>query len=286
VSISLDDALPEKGAARRAFDRARNFDAACFVHDETRGRLLERLELLRLDPRVAVDVGCATARGARALAARYPSARVLAVDSSAGMLRCAAANARGTFAVLGGDAERLPLRSHSADLVLANLVLPWCRPDRLFAEIARVLTDGGAALFATVGPDSLQEVRAAFAAVDERIHVHAAFDMHDLGDLALAAGLAEPVLDVDRLEVTYADLAALVRDLRDMGAVNVAGGRRRVLTGRARWQGFEAGLGRSQGRLTVTVELILGQAFGRGPRRRQGEVLVPLERVKRRSETT
>ena len=70
-----------------------------------------------------------------------------------------------------------------------------------------MLADGGALLFATLGPDSLQEVRAAFGAVDDRIHVHAAFDMHDLGDLALAAGLAEPVLDVDRLEVTYADVA-------------------------------------------------------------------------------
>ena len=97
-------------------------------------------------------------------------------------------------------------------------------------------------LFATLGPDSLQEVRAAFAAVDPLIHVHAAFDMHDLGDLALAAGLAEPVLDVDRVEVTYRDLAGLVRDLRGMGAMNVAGGRRRSLTGRARWQRFEAAL--------------------------------------------
>ena len=99
-----------------------------------------------------------------------------------------------------------------------------------------MLAEGGAMLFATLGPDSLQEIRSAFAAVDDRIHVHAAFDMHDLGDLALAAGLAEPVLDVDRLEVTYADLAGLVRDLRAAGGVNVAGGRRRSLTGAARWR--------------------------------------------------
>jgi malonyl-CoA O-methyltransferase len=286
MSISLDDALPEKRAARRAFDRARNFDAACFVHDEARGRLLERLELVRLEPRVVVDLGCATGRGANALVARYPAARVLAVDSSPGMLRLAAANGGNAVAVLGGDAERLPLRSHCADLVLANLVLPWCRPDRVFAELARVLSDGGAVLFATLGPDSLQEVRAAFGAVDDRIHVHAAFDLHDLGDLALAAGLAEPVLDVDRLAVTYSDAASLVRDLRDAGAVNVAGGRRRGLTGRTRWRQFEAGLARTAGRFGVTIELILGQAWGRGPRPPPGEVLVPLDRVRRRSETT
>ena len=288
MSIRLEDALPEKRAARRAFDRARDFDAACFVHDEARARLLERLDLLRLDPRLAVDVGCATGRGANALAAHYPAAQVVAVDSSLSMLRSAAAGARRSVAVLGGDAEALPLRSYCADLVLASLVLPWCRPDRLFAEAARVLAQGGAFLFATVGPDSLQQVRTAFAAVDEGIHVHAAFDLHDLGDFAMAAGLAEPVLDVDRFEVTYADVAGLARDLKAVGAVNVALARRRALTGRRRWGRFVERLPRgADGRLAVTVELILGQAWGRGPRVPRsadpaGEIRVPIERIRKR----
>jgi len=291
VSLSLDDALPQTHAARRAFDRARGFESACFIHDETRSRLLERLPLLKLEPRVAVDLGCATGRGAEGLAGQYPNARVLAVDSSLRMLRAAAANSARRFDVVAGDAAALPLASGSVDLLLANLVLPWSRPDRAFAEAARVLTDGGALLFATLGPDSLQEVRTAFAAVDDRIHVHAAFDMHDLGDLAMAAGLAEPVLDVDRLEVTYGDVAGLVRDLRAAGAVNVARARRRTLTGRRRWGRFVEGLPRgADGRFAVTVELILGHAWGRGaaPRRGAagGEIRVPVTRIGRRSETT
>jgi malonyl-CoA O-methyltransferase len=291
LSLSLDDALPETHAARRAFDRAREFESACFIHDEARARLLDRLELVRCAPKVAVDLGCATGRGAAGLAARYPETRVLAVDSSLRMLRAAAAGAPQAVRVLGGDAAALPLRAGSVDLVLANLVLPWCRPDRLFAEVARVLIDGGPFLFATLGPDSLQEIRAAFAAVDDCIHVHAAFDMHDLGDLALAAGLAEPVLDVDRIEVTYADVARLVRDLRAVGAVNVAGARRRSLTGPRRWGRFVERLPyRADGRLAITVELILGQAFGRGTLATRdssaGEIRVPISRLKRRSENT
>jgi malonyl-CoA O-methyltransferase len=290
MSLSLDDALPERRAARRAFDRALEFDSACFIHDEARGRLLERLELIRLTPSVAVDLGCATGRGAAALATRYPDAQVLAVDSSVAMLRSTAAVAPAAVRALGGEAAALPLRDNSVDLVLANLVLPWCRPERLFAEAARVLSAGGALLFATVGPDSLQEVRGAFAAVDDRIHVHAAFDMHDLGDLALAAGLAEPVLDADRIAVTYADIGGLVRDLRAIGAINVAGGRRRSLTGRRRWGRFIERLPcGADGRLAVTVELILGQAWGRGlakPRSPSGEIRVPLTHIKRRSEST
>ena len=287
MSLSLDDALPETRAARRAFDRALQFESACFIHDEARARLLARLEVVRLTPAVAVDLGCATGRGAAALAARYPTARVLGIDSSRGMLRTAAASTGEAVRLIAGDATALPLRAASVELVLANLVLPSCRPERLFAEAARVLTEGGALMFATLGPDSLQEVRAAFAAVDDRIHVHAAFDMHDLGDLALAAGLAEPVLDVDRIDVTYADVAGLVRDLRAVGAINVAGGRRRTLTGRRRWGRFVERLPRNiDGRFAVTVELILGQAWGRAPvaRPRSGssEIRVPIERIRRR----
>ena len=287
MSLSLDDALPETRAARRAFDRALHFESACFIHDEARARLLARLEVVRLTPAVAVDLGCATGRGAAALAARYPTARVLGIDSSRGMLRTAAASTGEAVRLIAGDATALPLRAASVELVLANLVLPSCRPERLFAEAARVLTEGGALMFATLGPDSLQEVRFAFAAVDDRIHVHAAFDMHDLGDLAMAAGLAEPVLDVDRLEVTYADVAGLVRDLRAVGAVNVAGARRRTLTGRRRWGRFVERLPLDpDGRLRVTVELILGQAWGRGPVARppagSNEIRVPVERIRRR----
>jgi malonyl-CoA O-methyltransferase len=293
MSVSLESALPERRAARRAFDRAVGFDDACVVHDETRTRLLERLSFFRLEPRLAVDLGCATGRGARALAERFTQARVLAVDSSPGMLAaaraaCAAAATGARIAVVGGDAERLPLATGSAQLVLANMVLPWCKPQNLFAEAARVLEPGGILLFATLGPDSLQEVRCAWGAVDDRLHVHAAFDMHDLGDLALAAGLAEPVLDVDRIELTYEHPSALVRDLRAWGAVNVAAGRRRELTGRQRWRGFEQHLcavGRG-GRFAITVELVLGQAWGSGKPRaaRSGpsETAFAVERIGRR----
>lgn len=291
MSLSLDAALPEKRAARRGFDRATAFDSASFIHAEARERLLERLELVRLTPAVTLDLGCATGRGAAALAARYPEATVLAVDSSFGMLRAASGpEANGAIAVVGGDAERLPLRAASADLVLANLVLPWCRPDRVFAEVSRVLVDRGAFLFATLGPDTFQEIRSAFAAVDDKIHVHPAFDMHDLGDFAMAAGLAEPVLDVDRIEVTYSSVGALVRDLRAVGAVNSAGARRRTLTGRRRWGRFVERLPhRADGRFAVTVELILGVAWGRGqqlPKPTGGEILVPVAGIKRRSEST
>jgi malonyl-CoA O-methyltransferase len=154
-------------------------------------------------------------------------------------------------------------------LVFANLILPWTLPDRVFAECARVLRPGGLALVTTLGPDTLIELRRAWTRVDERIHVHGFIDMHDIGDLAQRAGLVEPVVDVDRLTISYASLAALVADLRATGSANSAAGRREGLTGRARWQAFEAAF-REQaeaGRLAVTIELVFAQAWGAGRRR-------------------
>jgi malonyl-CoA O-methyltransferase len=140
-------------------------------------------------------------------------------------------------------------------------------------------------MFATLGPDTLREVRRAWARVDSGIHVHAAFDMHDLVDAAAAAGLAEPVLDVERMTLKYRDVVDLVRDLRASGATNTAAGRRSALTGRRRWQAFveELHLGRRGERFDVTIEVIFGQAWGgRAPTRGDGEIVVPLTRIGRR----
>jgi malonyl-CoA O-methyltransferase len=287
ATLKLELALPSERASRCAFARAATtFGAACFVHDWTRERLLERLPLLRVDPKVIVDVGCATGKGAVALARHFPAARVLALDTSVEMLSAVESGHGERLERIAGDAERTPLATQAASLLLANLVLPWCRPEPFFREAARVLSPHGVLMFATFGPDTLREVRRAWASVDGEIHVHAAFDMHDLGDCAAAAGLAEPVLDVERITLRYRDVRDLVRDLRACGAVNTAAGRRNALTGPKRWRAFAEALeaGRRGERFDVTVEVIFGQAFGGRTRARAGgEVVVPVTRLTRRS---
>lgn len=281
-------ALPEASGSRVRFDRAaRSFSSACFVHDEARRRLMERLDGLRFsrDGNI-VDLGSALGQGARELSTRFPDARVIAVDLSTEMLRRSDAGGR-----IAGDAVRLPLRDRSVDLLFANLVLPWTRPDKLFAEARRVLSASGVIVFATLGPDTLNELRRAWARADEAVHVHAFFDIQMLGDLAVGAGLEEPVLDVDRLRVSYPELSGAIRDLRACGATNTAGGRRRGLTGRGLWQRFVEALWHDQGegrrgRLALTVELIFGQAFGArsgATTGADGEVRVPLADLGRRS---
>jgi malonyl-CoA O-methyltransferase len=286
--LAAELALPERRAARAKFDRAaRSFASASFIHDEARRRLFERLEALPVAEGTIVDLGSSLGGGAMVLGRAHPEATVLALDSSLAMLGKAA---RGRFARIGGEAERLPLPDGSVALLFVNLVLPWALPEALFAEARRVLTPRGLIVFSSLGPDSLQELRRAWARTDAAIHVHGFFDVQTLGDLALRAGLEEPVLDVDRIQVSYAGLSGVIRDLRALGATNSAAGRRRGLTGRGRWQAFVEALWRDQGagdkgRLQLTVELIFGHAFGANTGARAGaagEVQVPVGSIGRR----
>jgi malonyl-CoA O-methyltransferase len=167
------------------------------------------------------------------------------------------------------DAERLPLAAGSAQLVFSNLLLQWCDPAAVFAETARVLETGGLFLFSTYGPDTLKELRAAFAAVDDAPHVNAFVDMHDLGDALVAAGFADPVMEMEALTVEYADVESIARDLRRGGGQTVLAGRRPGLGGRERWkrmaERYEAH--RRAGALPATFEVVYGHAWKAAPRK-------------------
>ena len=281
--------LPDRRAALRRLQRASaTFDDADAVHAEARSRLFARLPFFKLAPLRILDLGAATGKASVELAARYPAAQIVAADLCWAMAvraraRCAPVGRRAVSVL--GDAERLPFRDGSIDLIFANLLLPWCDAREVFKEAARVLRNGGLLLFTSVGPDTLQEIRRAWSEVDDAVHVHGFTDMHDLGDLANRAGLAEPVMDVDRLRVTYPDVRGLVADLRACGATNVGYGRRQQLTGRARWQTFCDRLEaqRTGADLSVSVELIFGQVWGVGapPEGGAGSVGIPVEEVVR-----
>ena len=166
----------------------------------------------------------------QALAARWPKARIVALDASPAMLREAAKRDDASrIEWLLGEAEALPLPEAGFDLVFSNLMLPWCEDlDAVFAEVARVLKPRGLFTFTTFGPDTLVELRAAWRAADEAAHVHPFTDMHDLGDGLVRAGFSEPVLDVSRYTLTYPDVDALMRDLKAIGAQNASSGRGRA----------------------------------------------------------
>jgi len=286
-----DEFLVDARLVRRAFDRsAATFDASAAVHSEIRTRLLERLDVVRLQPQTILDLGAGTGHGSRALQERYSRALVVALDLSRQMLVQARRQQRWLrpFARVVGDAHRLPFHDAAVDMVFSNLMLQWSSdPDALFAEARRVMRPEGLITFATLGPDSLKEIRGAWSQVDHHTHVHRFIDMHDLGDALIRAGFAEPVMDAERLTITYADSQSLFSELRSTGSVNLSLGRRRGLLGRSSAETFRTAHAqtREDGRWPLTLEVVYGHAWTAQPRRRQpkGESVVPFGQIGRRS---
>ncbi len=258
----------DRARLRASFDRASaGYDAASGLQARIGAELLERLELFRFAPQAVLDLGSGTGRHTRELKRRYPRSRVIALDLAPGMLREARRYQRPwrRFHRVCGDALRLPLTDASIDLVFSNLMLQWCEPLPLaLAEVRRVLKPGGFFAFSTFGPGTLGELRSAWADADGYNHVNHFPDMPQLGDALVHAGLMEPVLDADRIEVGYGDVLALMRDLKTIGAHNVTAGRSRSLAGRARLARLAAAYERfrREGTLPATYEVIYGASWG------------------------
>ena len=258
---------------RRSFERASgSYESAARLQAEVAAELLERLAAFGFTPRVVLDLGCGTGRVARELRRRYPGALVVALDLAPGMLREARRH-QGLwrrFARVCGDALRLPLKDASVDLVFSSLMLQWCEPlGRALEEVRRVLAPQGFFAFSTFGPDTLHELRSAWAEADAFNHVNRFADVHEVGDALMRAGLTEPVLDVDHIELGYPDVLTLMRDLKAIGAHNVTAGRPRSLAGRARLERVSSayeGFRKDEG-LPATYEVIYGASWGAAGRR-------------------
>jgi malonyl-CoA O-methyltransferase len=288
-----DPYLIDGGRVQRSFSRAaRHYDAAAVLQSRVRAELLERLEVVRLEPTVVLDLGAGTGHASLALKRRYRQAQVVALDLAPAMLQEAARQQTllRRFRRVCADAAALPLRTASVDLVFSNLMLQWCNdPDAVFGECRRVLKPGGLLTFATFGPDTLVELRRAWsAAADGHTHVNRFIDMHDLGDALVRSGLVEPVMDVERYTLTYATVRDLMRDLKTIGAHNANVGRPRGLTGKGAFERMTAGYEgfRRDGRLPATYEVVFGQAWvplaPPAVRGLPGEVTVPIGRIGRR----
>lgn len=274
-----DSAQFDKRLVRRSFEHAaRGYDAAAVLQHEVCRRMGERLDLIRHQPVTLLDAGSGTGNALPALRKRYPHARIIALDIARAMLcrgrermrlawwkswRAPASDA------VCGDMEALPLANGSVDMVWSNLALQWVNDTRLaFAEFHRVLAPGGLLMFSTFGPDTLKELRAAFSRVDDYTHVSRFVDLHDIGDLLVQRGFADPVMDMEPFTLTYGDVRTLMRDLKAIGAHNATRNRPAGLTGRARFaamaQAYETS--RRDGKLPATFEVVYGHAWKPLPR--------------------
>ncbi|MBB6600508.1 malonyl-ACP O-methyltransferase BioC [Luteimonas sp. MC1825] len=257
---------------RRAFSRAAaGYGAAAALQRDVEARLMESLEYLgERVPDTVVDVGSGPGSAALALRARWPKARVLAVDLALPMLHQLAPR-RGWNPLqrridrVCADARLLPLADNSVDLLFSNLCVQWVDDlDALFAGFRRVLRPGGMLLCSTFGPDTLHELRAAFAAADDEAHVSPFVPIAGFGDALMRAGFRDPVLDREVEVHGHHDMPALMRELRALGATNALAGRRRALTGRGRFAAAQAAYEEWRGAdnlLPATWETITAMAW-------------------------
>lgn len=288
---------------RRAFERAAaSYDAHAVLQRVVCDRLLERLDYMKLAPARVLDVGCGTGYGLAQLRERYAEATLYALDIAPAMLAAARARlprpgwaqralqriappANATHLVCA-DMARLPLAGNTMDLVWSSLALQWAQDlESVLKGLHRVLAPGGLLLFATFGPDTLKELRCAFATIDDTPHVNRFTDLHDIGDMLIHAGFANPVMEMEMLTLTYADLKTLMRDLKAIGAHNAAAARRRGLFGKSAWAQLETAYEahRVAGRLPATFEVVYGHAWaGDKTRREDGRQVIQLKIQNRR----
>jgi malonyl-CoA O-methyltransferase len=304
MAPKVDPLRLDPRSVRNSFERAAaSYDASAVLQREVGQRMAERLLVVKLQPAAILDAGCGTGDALSELSARYPDAFHVGLDLAYAMLdsarrRRAAANAsehsllarllgtramaRRDPALVCGDACRLPLAAGIIDLVWSNLTLQWINDvSAAFAEFHRVLRVGGLLMFTTFGPDTLKELRGAFAGVDGATHVSRFIDMHDVGDMLVQAGFADPVMDMETITLTYSDATTMMRELKAIGAHNATVGRPRGLTGRARWSRVLAALEafRCDGRLPATYEVVYGHAWKPEPRfADDGRAIVRFER--------
>jgi malonyl-CoA O-methyltransferase len=253
----------DAAAARRSFSRAaQSYAKAARLETEAGTRMLERLDYVKIAPQRILDAGSGPGRDARALAARYRGAQIVLVDFALPMLPRPGLLERWLGAPLlsvCGDFSRLPLAAQSVELVWCNMALHWASdPLAVFREFERVLAPEGLLMFSTLGPDTLKELRAVAGAA----RVHAFIDMHDLGDMLVAAGLSAPVMDMELLTIEYGSGTRLLDDLRASGQTNARADRARGLSGGKFGARLRSGLG---GALRTTYEVVYGHAWRRPP---------------------
>ena len=269
----------DKRRVRRSFEKAAaTYEAAAVLQHAVCSRMLERLMLIKRLPSTIIDAGCGVGNALPALRERCPDATLIALDLALNMLERARARKpprKNWFTrhapplAVCGDLELLPVKSGAAGMVWSNLALQWVNEPRFaFAEMYRVLEPGGLLMFSTFGPDTLKELREASEGVDGHTHVHRFIDLHDIGDMLIACGFADPVMDMETITMTYSDVRAVMRDLKAIGARNAAEGRPQGLSAKSVLKSIEQRYEtfRRDGKLPATFEVVYGHAWKPMPR--------------------
>lgn len=264
---------PDGAALARTAARLCAAPRAPWLHEEAARRMAERLPLVRRQPELLLDWSGPLGGSADLLRAAYPKAQQHTIGIAGAPVAALAPRAprRWPWPARKGDAPLLAegeVPAGAAQLVWSNMLLQACvDPRALFAKWHAALAVEGFLMFATLGPGSLPELRAIYR--DERWGepMQALLDMHDLGDMLVFAGFADPVMDQEIVTLTWTDVPALLAELRALGA-NLSPRRHQGLR-TPRWrERLQQALAMTaqDGRPRLSFELVYGHAFKAAPR--------------------
>ncbi len=259
-----------KRRIRNSFDKATlTYDGSAVLQREVGRRMIERLDLFKINPANMLDIGSGTGYAKTILSDKFPGKKLIELDISYEMLAHSHRISKKKFWPFSrsvnqicGDLDSLPIKERSIDFVWANFVLDWVDSiPNVFSNIRHVLCPGGLFVFATMGQDTLMELRAASKEARCDGLVNDFPDMHDLGDSLLKAGFVGPVVDVEIFSLTYRGLKELVKELRNCGST------RKAATGyisTETWVNIEKNYEKFRneaGKLPATFEVVYGHAW-------------------------
>lgn len=276
----------------------KTYEQAATIYQETGRRLLERLDYIRIDPKIIIDVGCGLGQDALYLAERYPQAQIVALDLCKAMLQFDAElpaekvinSTQSSIQLIQSDMQCMPFITESVDMIYANQSIQDV-PDmkKLFQEFYRVLRPGGVLFFTTLGPDTLKELRQAWACVDTYSHINPLPDLHHIGDALLAQRFTQPVVDSEQITVHYREPMQLLNDLKAQGSYHTGPRQRRGLMGIDARDVLIESLEKQRldnNKIPLTYEVIYGHAWRDKTQFTQdhstGEVAISLDSLRRR----
>ncbi|MEP7301784.1 MAG: methyltransferase domain-containing protein [Caldimonas sp.] len=277
------DAVAVDAALRRMARRGR----PPWLHAEVARRLGERLAPIRARPERVLDWGAGPGAGAAVLRARYPKAEIVAVEADPAWGARAAGSAGRPWWAFGKPAGAAPRQVADSDARLGRAQLVWANmvlhgvvdPPSLFARWHGLLAVEGVVAFSCLGPGTLRELRELYQAMRWPAPTPGFIDMHDLGDMLVGAGFADPVLDQETLSLSWPGAEALLAELRELGG-NAAPDRfagLRTPAWRRRLLAALAERADADGRIMLSFEVAYGHGFKTAPRLREGEVAVSLD---------
>ena len=265
---------------RSLFDKPDRTRDSRFMRHEVASRMEERLSFVKIEPDFVLDAGCGYSGDAVALAERFGDSHVLGLDMSWPVLEVAKREYNGSGPLSGficGNFAGLPFEADSFNVIWSNLALHWYpRPAEVLREWNRVLKPNGLLMFSCFGDGTFDELKKSFSDVDSYSHVHSFENMIQLGDGLIAAGFTEPVLERERIDVTYKDVGKLLEDVRAFGG-NAMSGRRKGLFGKNEYKKLLRSLEGNRdgnGNLSVGFEIIVAHAFKKDDALPAGEKVI------------